>query len=155
MMKGDIMAFQSDVYLGWQGEDKIREVLKETSLKLEKLDQKYFSVMADSQDPIRNYLSQKYEINIPAAYDMANLTESLHCNGPDYEIEPSDYLFGVQLTQRYRPVFLDFRDAYGGLYVKKIDKDFLEDIEWMRRYLISRGLDRYETAEVFIRDEWY
>lgn len=63
------------------------------------------------------------------------------------------HLFGIALTGRYAPRFLDFRETHGGLF---FNKDFHEDVEWFRAFLVSeKGLKHYVTAELLVLDRWY
>jgi hypothetical protein len=154
------MGFQSDVVLGFRGMKTIRELVSTFPNcpdvnDIEELDQFLYRELEGSNTKTREYLSKKYRVEIPDHYPLEDMGVYLLIDKDDgYEEE--DYVYGVKLTDRYRPVFLDFENPHGGLDIKTLNKDFFEDIEAARKILIEDyKLDYMYNAEIFIRDHWY
>ncbi|NTF17138.1 hypothetical protein G6L37_01670 [Agrobacterium rubi] len=154
------MGFQSDIYLGWTGRQNIVSVIGQDAYDalLEKGENAHDDPEIEGASiAIRTYLGAKY------GEEALKFDKKHHYVHEEFqwEVEGEDvgeefHIFGIPLTSRYFPQFLDFRERSGGLYVKRFNKDLHEDIEWFRTFLVEeKGLKHYESAEILVLDRWY
>lgn len=157
------MGFQSDIYLGWVGKNEISKVMGPDFYEKYCPDEygdcaaEHFHILENTRPAILKYLDEKHDFK-PAVTDKSafEIKEYFTWEFDGEDVGEDCHILGVQLTDRYSPAFLDFREEHGGLYVKLFNQALLDDIEWFRNYLITeRGLAHYATAQVFTRDNWY
>lgn len=154
------MGFQSDIYLGWTGKQNVISAIGQDAYDalLEKGENAHDDPEVDgAAAAMKVYLSAKYGV------ETLKFQEKRHrvCEEFRWEVDGEDqgdafHTFGIPLTGRYFPRFLDFRDPRGGLYVKRFNKDLYDDVEWFRAFLVEeKGLKHYERAELLVLDRWY
>lgn len=154
------MGFQSDIYLGFAGKREIIAAVGEEPYR------KYLPVASGEGEAEEHYVENIVPRSVVLEYLKAKYGWSVHPRETSaigiaevfkWDHEGEDvHLYGVKLTSRYFPAFLDFREESGGLYLKRFNKDLFEDIEWVRAYLVNElGLKHYENAEVLVLDRWY
>lgn len=150
------MAFQSDIYIGWTGFTTIKSVFPEIEhVDLYTIDDMLYKEIPN--DTIRTYLCNKYGLKITKE-DMCEPYQSFYGPNNEQGIDECDvesFALGVNLTSRYYPTFLDFREPSGGLFMKRFDTNLYEDIEWFRQYLITNFDRRYANADIFVKDNHY
>lgn len=156
------MAFQSDIYLGWTGKQNIISVIGQGAYDalLEKGENAHDDPEVEGAAvAIRDYLGAKYgpeTLQFETKRHPHRVREEFQ-----WEVDGEDqgeefHTFGIPLTGRYSPRFLDFREKYGGLYVKRFNKDLHEDVDWFRAFLVNeKKLKHYESAELLVLDRWY
>lgn len=152
------MGFQSDIYLGWAGKRRIVEALGEELYEAHRREETpHLGEIGGIGEAVTEYLARKYgRERLRFGRLGLRLYEMLEFESEGRDVGEDYYVFGIQLTGRYFPSFLDFEQEHGGLYIKRMyDRDLVEDVEWFRSFLIGKGLTRYETAEVFVKDNWY
>jgi hypothetical protein len=64
--------------------------------------------------------------------------------------EPQDAVFGVSLSSRYFPTFLDWQDSHGGLEVIEFDQELLDQIEIARKH-IMKVWPQFRDAGVLVK----
>lgn len=153
------MGFQSDIYLGWVGKQRIVDVLGAATYE-EHLAKEEHAVgdgeIAGASDAVVDYLSAKYgSEKLRFGRRKPPIYELLEWEFEGKDVGEEYHVFGVPLTGRYFPTFLDFADENGGLYIKRFHRDLLDDIEWFRKFLVCAGKADYDSAEVFVKDNWY
>lgn len=158
------MGFQSDIYLGFAGKNEIVREIGTKPYKGFAFDEAGARELEDHfvedvvpRDVCRSYLKEKYGWPVnPALKAEVGINEVFIWEQEGEDIGEENHLYGVKLTNRYFPAFLDFRESSGGLYLKKFDKQLLADIEWVRSYLVNEaGLKHYQNAEILVLDKWY
>jgi hypothetical protein len=157
------MGFQSDIYLGFAGKAEIvvavgdepyRKYVPDASGESE---EEHCVEHIVPRDAVLEYLKTKYGWSVDPKEDFAiGITEMFKWDNEGEDVGEDAHLYGVKLTSRYFPAFLDFREEHGGLYLKRFNKDLLDDIEWVRAYLVNElGLQHYQNAEILVLDQWY
>lgn len=103
------------------------------------------------------YLKGKYDWALhPSETATIQIVELFQWGQEGEDVGEENHLYGVKLTSRYFPAFLDFREESGGLFLKRFNKELLADIEWVRSYLVNElGLLHYKNAEVIVLNQWY
>lgn len=153
------MGFQSDIYLGWAGKQSIVAAIGQEAYDC--LCEKGENAHDDPQiegasGAIKAYLASKYGSDALKFSKRHQIHEELQ-----WEVEGEDqgeefHVFGIALTGRYSPQFLDFRHPHGGLYVKRFNRDLHDDVEWFRSFLVNeKGMEHYVSAELLVLDKWY
>jgi len=153
------MAFQSDIYLGWVGRERITGIMGPDFYAEDGrgnwVDR--HTDLPQLRPLVLDYLRNRYGF-VPSRDDRRSfrLFETLEVETDGRRLEDGDHVLGIQLTARYRPAFLDFRSAHGGLHIKTLDRTLFDDIEWLRRRVLEiEGMGRYSHAQIFVRDNWY
>ncbi|TLX15951.1 hypothetical protein [Rhizobium sp. MHM7A] len=158
------MGFQSDIYLGFAGKQEIiaavgeelyRKYLPDASGERE--EEEHYVEDIVPRSVALDYLKTKYGWSVhPRETSAIGIAEVFKWDHEGEDVGEDVHLYGVKLTSRYFPAFLDFREESGGLYLKRFNKDLLDDIEWVRAYLVNDlGLQHYKNAEVLVLDQWY
>ncbi len=159
-----IMGFQSDIYLGFAGKEKIVAAVGEEPYRRyvpdaegEREEEEHYVEGIVPRAAALEYLNTKYGWSVDPREDSAiGIAEIFKWDHEGEDVGQDDHLYGVKLTSRYFPAFLDFREESGGLYLKRFNKELLDDIEWVRSYLVNTlGLKHYQNAEVLVLDQWY
>lgn len=158
------MGFQSDIYLGFAGKKEIVAAIGEEAYRKylpdpsgEREEEEHYIEHIVPRDVVLSYLKEKYGWSVnPSETTAIQIVELFQWGQEGEDVGEDFHLYGVKLTSRYFPAFLDFREEDGGLYLKRFNKDLLEDIEWVRAYLADElGLQHYKNAEVLVLDQWY
>ena len=158
------MGFQSDIYLGFAGKQAIvaavgdepyRKYVPDASGESE--EEEHYVEHIVPRAAALEYLKTKYGWSVDPREDSSiGIAEMFKWDNEGEDVGEDVHLYGVKLTSRYFPAFLDFREESGGLYLKRFSKELLDDIEWVRTYLVDvLGLNHYRNAEVLVLDEWY
>jgi hypothetical protein len=153
------LGFQSDIYLGWVGKQRIIDVLG-ISVYESHLPKGEHAVgggdVAGASEAVVAYLSAKYGAEkLRFGRERPSIYELLEWEFEGEDVGEDNHVFGVPLTSRYFPTFLDFAHEHGGLYVKRFGQSLFDDVEWFREFLVNAGKTHYESAEVFVKDHWY
>lgn len=158
------MGFQSDIYLGFAGKQDIVAAVGEEPYRKyvpdasgEREEEEHYVEDIVPRTVVLDYLQRKYDWSVhPQETSAIGINELFKWDHEGEDVGEENHLYGVKLTERYFPAFLDFREEYGGLYLKKFSKGLFEDIEWVRAYLVNElGLQHYKNAEVLVLDQWY
>jgi hypothetical protein len=160
----NFMGFQSDIYLGFAGkQDIVASVGEEPYRKYvhdasgESEEEEHYIENIVPRAAVLDYLKAKYGWGVhPQETSAIGIAEIFKWDSEGEDVGEEHHLYGVKLTARYFPAFLDFREESGGLYLKRFSKSLLEDVEWVRAYLVNElGLQHYKNAEVLVLDQWY
>ena len=63
--------------------------------------------------------------------------------------DPDQAVFGISLSGRYYPTFLDWKDPSGSLDVLILDEDSMQMVETARRYIVEK-FPIFQTAKVCV-----
>jgi hypothetical protein len=158
------MGYQSDIYLGFAGKNEIVAAIGEETYKgllpdpsNEREEDEHYVDNVVPRGVVLAYLKGKYDWSPhPRETTAIQIVELFHWGQEGEDVGEENHLYGVKLTSRYFPAFLDFREESGGLFLKRFNKALLDDIEWVRSYLVDElGLLHYKNAEIIVLDQWY